>query len=722
MNEKKDWIPPFPDPASQKATNKQNSASPQASSQKQPSKTKAPPRTPAQILFESVKANQLFKDSTGKGYVEFTIGQETYFCEPTTQQFSAFLNKYYYDETKNTTTDAITSSVCRLLQSEAILNGLLVTVGRRFMDIGSAVYIDLANSRNEAVEIDSNGWRLSSNSSIKFVKYPGIKPLPTPFMIKNGDAARLFRFINSPDPVNQLLILAFLTSLPRVGEEHPILNLIGSTGSGKTTAAKMIKMLVDPATPLITNCKLVDNEMAAVLSQTPIPAFDNISNLSQQQSDMFCRIITGTDYSARSLYTNFGTSSVSFQCPIILTALRPVSQKADFISRSIYVNLNKLTDDTGENKRELENDFINEMPVIFAGLLDLMSSAMKVLPSIKKKKHERLGNFADWGAAVASVLGVKPDTFFELLRSNASEQAEDAPTNDPVADAIISHVQTHGEYSGLTSELYTNLTRPPNSVWPGNSAAFGKRLIDAKAILEDIGYEVVLKPVSSGKHVSIKLPTSDSSVGTKQEFVERNIRLIFPGHDVHPELSDNSSESLDNSSEVVVPGKIEGQETEIGSPLDLAEKEFPGLLEKYSNNEQKQYPFKLYGDALDDYKKYSPEHAIDEPVEAHEKAISEYLTREYKNMLENETDNADLCFSTGHDELDGTNQIEVINNINFTDDRSSAGNNGCFNCNNLGGMPPNPWKCKNNLIESMTFELMHKYNDCSSWETKIFEI
>lgn len=107
-----------------------------------------------------------------------------------------------------------------------------------------AIYIDLANEGWEAVEITPGGWRVLSDSPVKFRRPKGMKALPRPE--SNGDASKLGEFINVSGQDQLALILAWAVAALRDRGPYPVLVLRGEQGSAKSTTARLLRDLVDP--------------------------------------------------------------------------------------------------------------------------------------------------------------------------------------------------------------------------------------------------------------------------------------------------------------------------------------------------------------------------------------------------------------------------------------------------------------------------------------------
>lgn len=76
----------------------------------------------------------------------------------------------------------------------------------------------------------------------------------------------------------------------------------------------------------------------------------------------------------------------------------------------------------GDN--EIWDSFNEDLPYILGGIFDLLSSALKMLPTVKVDKPVRLADFHRFGYAVAEAMGNRGKEFDEVLKSNKDRQME----------------------------------------------------------------------------------------------------------------------------------------------------------------------------------------------------------------------------------------------------------------------------------------------------------
>ena len=112
------------------------------------------------------------------------------------------------------------------------------------------LYIDLGDYFRRVVEIASEGWRvLSVPPDVRFRRTKTTRPLPEPARGNPRESlCTLRRFLNIGER-DFVLCVAWLLASLRDLDPYPLLVLTGEQGSSKSTAAKLLGSLVDPASP-----------------------------------------------------------------------------------------------------------------------------------------------------------------------------------------------------------------------------------------------------------------------------------------------------------------------------------------------------------------------------------------------------------------------------------------------------------------------------------------
>jgi hypothetical protein len=157
-----------------------------------------------------------------------------------------------------------------------------------FLRVGSTsstdVYLDLCNDAWEVVHITPHGWSVRRDAPVKFIRKPGMLPLPVPG--HDADALHnLNEFLRQLDQDGRVLCKGFLLgTLNRVGP-YPLLLVDGQHGTGKGTICEIVRLLIDPAKPLTAAMPQGKRNLAIAASNSWLQTYDNVSKISPEMSD-----------------------------------------------------------------------------------------------------------------------------------------------------------------------------------------------------------------------------------------------------------------------------------------------------------------------------------------------------------------------------------------------------------------------------------------------------
>src|SRR5690606_12114410 len=102
-------------------------------------------------------------------------------------------------------------------------------------------------------------------------------------------------------------------------------------GAGKSTAARLIRRLVDPhIAELRAEPRTIDDVMVAA-ARSRVIALDNLSGIPPWLSDALCRLSTGGALTKRELYTDADEIILEAVRPVIVTSITDVITRGDLL-------------------------------------------------------------------------------------------------------------------------------------------------------------------------------------------------------------------------------------------------------------------------------------------------------------------------------------------------------------------------------------------------------
>jgi hypothetical protein len=346
------------------------------------------------------------------------------------------------------------ADVIAILKAKAKHDSIAKPVFTRTARSGGAVFIDLCDPNWRQVRVTPTGWDVieAAESPVRFQRFAGMRALPEP--MRNGSINSLKRFLNV-DGQHFILCAAWMAQALLGGRSFPVLVINGVQGTGKTTASRAIRSLIDPSE--IQDSGAPRNEPDALLaaSRSWVQSWDNLSSLSNEFSDLVCRIATGAGFRTRRLFSNGEENLVSVARPIMMNGIPDLLKRDDLADRSVPVKLLPL-----ENGRKTDGEFWAEFerakPHILGGLLDILSGALRELPNaaVAGRAKPRMLDFAHLGVALEKVCAWGDGAFLKAYEESRSETAYSVLEGSAVAQALIRFAEgREGAGAFSTSEI-----------------------------------------------------------------------------------------------------------------------------------------------------------------------------------------------------------------------------------------------------------------------------
>ncbi len=358
------------------------------------------------------------------------------------------------------------------------------------------IYIDLADADWNVVDVGPDGWKVIKDPPVRFIRTPGMVPLPTPQA--GGSIASLKALVNVNDEDDFVLLIAWVLNALRNEAQHPVLVLTGGEGTAKSTLINILRSLIDPGCIPFKGLPRSETEFTRLFGERYLQGFDNVSDLSRNLSDALCRYSTGGN--AR---------------PIIINGIGDVVKRLDLADRCIFIPCEVIPEGARRSEVELWSDFEEARPQLFGLLLDALSHGLKHLPETQPQNLPRMADFALWATACEGALWT-PGTFTAAYGGSISETVEKMIAADLVASAVRQLMVKRPTWTGTASELDGHLrvitglvgTTPPG--WPSDPARLGRRLRELAPSLSKVG--IVVAFTKTGRNRSRDITISARTV------------------------------------------------------------------------------------------------------------------------------------------------------------------------------------------------------------------
>lgn len=318
------------------------------------------------------------------------------------------------------------------------------------------VYIDLANTERQVVEITRGGWRVvgSSECAVNFKRTKQARPLPLPE--RGGDLGALWDNVNIPDANDRLLVLAWLLDCMRVNTEYPILELTGGQGTAKSTTQKRLRELIDPNEVLLRTKPRSTDNLSVSCDHSHVISLNNLSKIDSDMSDHMCSMSTGGGDATRKLHTTGEEVVFDISRPLIINGISQLVTRPDLAERTIGIELPKIK--RRKTGTELTEQWEKDYPLILGALYQLMAESLRDLHLAAPDKLPRLGDYGLLGAAMCLALKNGVD-FCHIAQRKFNEAIARGVESSPAIQALIELINQDKLFEGTAGELLAQLDR-----------------------------------------------------------------------------------------------------------------------------------------------------------------------------------------------------------------------------------------------------------------------
>ena len=460
---------------------------------------------------------ELFHDDSEENYARIPVQGhfEVWPCQ--SNIFKEWIAKLVWDVDKDVpSTDALNSALA-VLKAQAKFDGKRYKLHNRVAPMAEEIWYDLVDQDSQAVRINADGWKIVKNPPILFKRYS--HQLPHAIPQRGGDLHDLLNFIDLRDSSQNLLLLVYLVTcfLPEI--PHPIPVLYGPQGSGKTTIFRMLRGLIDPSCTPVLSFPKNTSELVQQLSHHWSPFYDNLGLISESNSDLLCRAVTGEGFTKRKNYSDDDDIIYSYRRCIGLNGVDAIVQRPDLLDRSILFELDRISSSRRQEERKLLKLFEDQRPVLLGAIFDALSEAIRIYPSINLSELPRMADFASWGCAIAVALGYSEEDFLAAYSLNYQMRNKEALQANPLGSVILEFMEERDFWEGSATELFSAIGSIVNSqgtnikspLWPKAPHALTVRLNQISTNLRAMGISVETGGRSAHKRMILlqKIPVEN---------------------------------------------------------------------------------------------------------------------------------------------------------------------------------------------------------------------
>jgi hypothetical protein len=336
-----------------------------------------------------------------------------------------------------------------------------------------ALWLDLGDHSGRAVKVTPGGWSVEEEPPVLFKRTSLTGLLPEPQ--RGGSITDLWAWLNVAEDDRPLVAAALIAALFSE-QPHVVLAIFGEHGTGKTTALKVLVLILDPSPVPVRKPPRDADSWVTAAAGSWVVGLDNLSDIPPWLSDSLCRASTGDGDVRRKLYTDGDYAVFAFRRCIIFDGIDVGALAPDLADRTVPITLELIADDDRLDEETFWARWGQAHPKLLGAVLDLAAQVMARLPSVELARKPRMADYARILAAVDAELGTKA---LERYAQQAADLAAEGLSGDSFATRIQAVITD--SFEGTAAELLASV-KPEDPEWkaqkdwPGSARAVTGKL------------------------------------------------------------------------------------------------------------------------------------------------------------------------------------------------------------------------------------------------------
>jgi len=209
----------------------------------------------------------------------------------------------------------------------------------------------------------------------------------------------------------------------------------------------VIKRLLDPTAP--ESVRADPRDFLQKASHSYIVMLDNVNGVAECVVDVLCRLVTGEADSKRSLYTDDEDFIYEMKRAVLLNGINTPTDRGDAQDRTLPVELERIPDALRRSEESLWSEFEREHAFLLGSIFDALSEAIFESETLQMASRPRLADWGEFAAAFYVAQGWGVAQFLEDWGEVVRVQNEGTLEGSPVAQAILSFMESRHEWMGL---------------------------------------------------------------------------------------------------------------------------------------------------------------------------------------------------------------------------------------------------------------------------------
>lgn len=344
------------------------------------------------IIMMLEKDVEIFRSDEGEAYVKLNSSP----VAVESDDFESFFRQYCY-----TRLDKIIPSSTASAQAQAHLKMLALnsnhrTLCRRITIRKGNVYYDLGLDKNRYLKISKAQVGVVETTRLLFLRNSVFLPQVEPDLTgqPEGILSLIDKHFHIKQESDKIILATFLIGCFFTSKvSTPILQVYGEKGSGKTLFIEHILSLLNPTSAGGYSLPRKADDVAIVLSSDYMVIFDNVSWISNEISDLFCRNCTGGTQVKRRFFTDNSQRLLKLGAVVVFNSTHQSVMRSDLADRTLYFQLERFRQEERQGDYTLNRSWKKDLPAFFG---DLCLAVQGVLNDSQEAEYQSPIRLTDW--------------------------------------------------------------------------------------------------------------------------------------------------------------------------------------------------------------------------------------------------------------------------------------------------------------------------------------
>lgn len=454
-------------------------------------------------LVESEPGLELFHSPDGDAYAWVTVNGHRETRKVTTKDFREWLSHRFYKDTGKSPSSQALQTAIGTVCGKAKFASPQQPIFLRIAPHGHDIWLDLCDADWSAVQITRHGWKIvpSEQVPVRFIRRQGMQALPQPVPV--GSVEELRALLNFEDEEHWSLTCGWLVGAFNPHGPYGVLNINGEKGSGKSTACRLCRRMIDPNKADLRRPPKDERDVFIAAGNGWVCCYNNLSGLRRDISDALCALSTDGGFATRALYENDDETIFDQRRPVILNGIEELAERSDLVDRMVSFTLPPIPPHKRREEREVLADYERARPRVLGAILTAVSAALRNLSATTLSEKPRMADLAMWVTAAEEGLGWVPGRFARAMLKNQRDSVVASVEASAIGPYVLRLIE-RGALVGTATDLLERLNAergdlapPPD--WPRQGKGLGAALRRIAPDLRSMGITVLIPKQGTGR-------------------------------------------------------------------------------------------------------------------------------------------------------------------------------------------------------------------------------